>query len=756
MTLHHRSLRLACLGLPLTAALSSFGQTPAIPPAYKAAADVTITTAVAAPNPGGFTATFENPPIENLLVGGEYEGFNFRDRLYAGGDAADSIPMDATISTSYDTRREGFFDGATARIYRIINGKLTSVRQAKITKHRASGWQPAIDNKIVPPDRTSYQWNFDGYNSPVAPYYFAVVAVAEDGSHSVPSNFVEVKRPENCEVKAVNDGLKDFKAPEAAAGSAPGKTPPAPANFKSTTAADGVVTFTWDAVKAPGIAGYLVLRSDYAPTKHLGHGFDLADKASGPEQQIKKGDLVFLDLRRNSWNRNQYASNRVWAADTVTGLPSIFPGHPGESANHTWSIEPHPGQFPAEFSATERGRGALKLTMSGSEEVALKQYNYAGPQQNWYHVLKPGRTYVVEFWARPEGMEAPSIRFELNQIYTELSRHDFALSPGEWKKYSCEFTPDKEFPAGNENVGQMLLSFNGPGTLWLDAWRIFPKDTGYMKVKPAEIEDLRNSGMAFLRTHGFIKSGWSYFLEDLTNAPGVLASRGVNSHTPPTTLFSALEFMKQAGVNPWLQIEMSLDEREWQGFVEYLAAPYDPAKDSPQSKPWAFKRYSMGQQKPWTDVFPKFIFEVSNELWNPFAMAPWNFPWQNMTDGATGRVSEGGELSGLMTGYIQSQLKKSPYWSTLGPKMETVTGGWLAQLDDKGFGQSAVKVNPDIQHNQLQRRLGRGCRRRRGQRLLAPPRPHRRPAIHQPEKPGVRRDPRPHGRARGEIQDRHL
>ena len=669
-----------------------------LPAAYKSPADVTVTTNVAAPNPGGWTSTSENLPVENLMGGCEYEGFNFRTRQFADADGVDTIPLADREATGWNTRREGYFDGATARVYRIVNGKLVNVRTDKVVRHRASGWGAALYEKLVPPGKNSFQWSFDKINSPVAPYYFSVVAVAKDGTWSKPASVIEMMRPEKCETKAVNEGLKTFSAPKTGGGSVEKKAPPTPANFKATTAPDGVVTFTWDEVAEPDLAGYLVLISDYPPEKHSGYGYDLAGKAATPEQQIKKGDMVFLDLRRNEWSRAKYASNRIWGDWQNGGMSERFPGQQGESPTHDWSLVPHPEPIPAEFKAADRGKSCLKIDMKSDEKITLSNYNHAGPNQNWYPVLKIGRPYIVEFWARQQGMPDPTVHFGVTSIHKDTVKSDFKLT-GEWKKYSYEFTPEKEWPMGQTVVGQMLLSFQGPGTLWFDCYRVYPKDVGYHRVAQKEIDALRDSGMAFFRTHMFVRYKKGNTLDDLTNPPGVVAYPGnLPTSAAELTLPQVLGILKEAKVNPWLQIEMSFSEDEWQGLVEYLAAPYDPAKDSPKTKPWAYKRFSQGQVMPWTSEFNKFLFEVSNETWNP-GFAPWNFSWLKMTDAATGRVYSHGELSGLMTGYVLEQMKKSPYWPTLGAKMETAIGGWLLELKENGFGQAACKVCPDIKHN---------------------------------------------------------
>ena len=47
----------------------------------------------------------------------------------------------------------------------------------------------------------------------------------------------------------------------------------------------------------------------------------------------------------------------------------------------------------------------------------------------------------------------------------------------------------------------------------------------------------------------------------------------------------------QTRMRPWLVLQHVLhSEQDWLDLVEYLAAPYDPQRDSPESKPWAWRR----------------------------------------------------------------------------------------------------------------------------------------------------------------------
>jgi hypothetical protein len=264
----------------LTLILSALASGPSFaadsaPSAYRESAVFNVTSTVVNPDPGGFTATFVGPSQETL-ISAEYEPFIFRHRLYSAGNGENTIPLSETSSSGYDVRREGFFDGATVRIYRIINGELRNVRVDKIARHRSSGWGNAVSaNKLIAPDRPEFQWHFADYNSPVNPYYFAVVAVSADGTRSAPSAALKVMRTEKVvRAEPNNSNLIDFKK------GATATAPATPGNFKVITDDDGLLRFTWDAV--PGAVGYRVLRSDYPPDHHFGYGFDLVGKAKTP------------------------------------------------------------------------------------------------------------------------------------------------------------------------------------------------------------------------------------------------------------------------------------------------------------------------------------------------------------------------------------------------------------------------------------------------------------------------------------------
>jgi hypothetical protein len=191
----------------------------------------------------------------------------------------------------------------------------------------------------------------------------------------------------------------------------------------------------------------------------------------------------------------------------------------------------------------------------------------------------------------------------------------------------------------------------------------------------------------------FVKTVFGYTMDGFTNSVGSNNQFG-NTGANSWTLHSLLQLLKKANLNPWLQVEMSMNEEEWLGFAEYLCASYDPSIDTPSSKPWAFKRYRQGQVQPWIELFKEILLELSNETWNSM-FAPWIFLGISMVDSVTNSVVSDGALYGLFQERVISILKSSPYWSSsVEAKFTFVIGGWAVQRGQDGYGQTAAVYSP--------------------------------------------------------------
>jgi hypothetical protein len=459
-----------------------------------------------------------------------------------------------------------------------------------------------------------------------------------------------------------------------------GMPPEPPSGLRARVDHDGMLTLTWDAAAGADLAGYMIVRSDDAPESQHGFFLQLAGMAKTPEQAVRRGDMVIVGKRFATASRRMLA-NRVWGARNETSqlLPGLVGFFPDEDPARHWALLPHsPGT-----AVEEPGETFLRLRLGSGVQEALVSYNHSGTGQFWYPVLEKA-TYRVEVWLRQQG--AGSVRFRLAGFH---ERPPHRIEPTvfnvgrEWKKYVAHFTPDVVQSGDTPNA--MLLEFSGPATFDIDNFRVYRADTRFLDYLPSELEIIRNSGVRTLRTHGFSRTMTkTYDLEQLTH-PGGLATGTDRLNTLPQILRN----LRRAGVTPWLQIEYHLSPNEWRGLVEYLAAPYDPVTDTPAAKPWAYKRFRQGQEKPWTDEFEQIHFELSNETWNTL-FRPWTF--DAMPDGAGGQASRG-RVYGLFQEHVRAVMRSSPHWAAAGldRKIRWVLGGWGI---DNPFSRDAATASP--------------------------------------------------------------
>jgi hypothetical protein len=647
-------------------------------PGYKAPARFAVTTDVVNADVPAFTATIGAFGNSFIRSGGGFEPGFYRSRYDALEDSPDRIVVGYRI-THYDTLREGFLDGGRARVYRIINGKFTLVRDEAIPQggFHASGWMDMTGSKLVPPGTTKYVWRWDGWNRPGVPYYFTVRAVDKNGNESDAAKAVQVAMPKEGSKGRPQNKLANFKLPrnpKVADG------PPTPSNLKGRMQPDGTFALTWSAVRAADLAGYRVYRSDYAPKDQKGFYIQLAGKAATPEAGVKAGDFVIVEKKFHSYSRKRYCSNRVWGASSANrvAMPALVDFYPDEHRTKTWELAPHEAGTPVENG----GETYLKLMLKEGASTSIATYNHAGSGQDWYKVLE-AKPYKVDVWLRREGAGTGEVRFRIGGYFeSKIEPVTFRVG-AEWKKYETTFTPPEVQPGSQPN--QMLLEFTGPGVYSVDNLRVYRADTPCMDYLPREYAAIKESGMMSLRTHGPIKTGSrTYDMQQFTNLGGANGVRYQN------TLPQELAMMRRAGVHPWLQIEMHMTPAEWQGFVEYIAAPYDPAKDTAAAKPWAAKRHAQGQTKPWTDEFEKIYFEISNETWN-WLFRPWVF--EGLTDAATGKQYPRGEVYGMFQEHVRESMRKSPYWNQAGldDKIVFVLGGWSGS----SYGRQAAVGSPN-------------------------------------------------------------
>ncbi|RWR29832.1 hypothetical protein D2T29_13675 [Sinirhodobacter populi] len=605
--------------------------------------------------------------------GGGFEPSNFRTMLIAEQDSPNSILASREVISSWDSWPEGMLDGADIEVLRVVNGKMETIRRSRVPEggFHASGWLGMLrDGKVIAPEQTRYVGSWDSFNRLGGAWYYMVRAVDASGRLSPPSATVSVTAPQKPGKVEGDMALADVKL----AGNSGGSLP-APENVQAKLTISRTLMLTWDPV--PGAAGYVVYRSDLPPERHRGYSIDL--DGQGPD--IRAGDMVLVRKRFDAPRREQVATNRIWRANATSstfGVP-LLPGFPGDPDVPDYRLIRHDPGTPV----TDPGETYLEADLRNGQPLILGLYNHSGTGQDYYPVLDPAKTYRFEVWLRTKG-EATAA-FRINGPLSKTPGLPAAIQVGkDWQRHVVDFRVPSAFTGSQ--AGQMQLVLSGTGPVDVDNFRIYQADTPFMDLLPEDREALELSGLGALRSHQFVRTkARTYDLTQLTEPAGV-SPKTVGGNTLP----QFLSINASLGMSPWLQIEPHLSREEWLGLAEYLAAPFDPAKDDPKALPWAAKRVAQGHAAPWTDTFGHIYFELGNETWNAL-FRPWVFP--SMTDGARLNWSKynAGEVYGLYQEHVLSILRESPWWDRLAPRLEPVLGGW--QINNYGF--SALKHAPD-------------------------------------------------------------
>ncbi|MFC3060297.1 hypothetical protein [Paenirhodobacter populi] len=636
-------------------------------------AQFTVQTQVVNPDLPAFTATLGGlgNGAEFMRGGGGFEPTVFRNRLTAAADAPNTIIADRQQISNYDSWPEGAFDGADIEVLRIVNGVMQTVRRDRVAQggYHASGWNMATPSgRMIPAGTTRWNFSWDTFNRMDAPYYYTVRAVDASGNLSQPAAAVSITppgKPGNVAEKAT------FQKVKLSGGTA---SLPAPQNLSVRLAVSRTAMLSWDPV--PGAAGYVVYRSDLPPERHRGYSIDL----EGTGEPIRKGDMILLRKTFTTPTRAEISTNRVWGAATPTSTfgISFLPGLAGDPGLPDFRLVPHDPDTPV----PDPGETYLQVDLKNGGDIQLGKFNFAGPANGYYPTLKPDETYRFEIWLRGQGRITG--RFGAGGVYKSIPGLpvEFRVGP-EWQKYVVDFRVPPA-PPESRSVGKMGIRLFGHGQVDVDNLRIYQLGTDFMDIRPEDRAALMDSGMSALRTHMFIKTKFSsYDLSQLTAPAGVAPRSG--GHSLP----QMLGITRSLGMDPWVQVEPHFSAEEWLGLVEYLAAPFDPAKDDPKALPWAARRAAQGHSAPWTEDFNKIWFEIGNETWNRL-FAPWTF--QPMAD--AGRLNwtkyTAGEVYGLYQEHVLSIMRQSPWWDRLEPKLEPVIGGW--GIND--YGVDALKRSP--------------------------------------------------------------
>jgi hypothetical protein len=384
-----------------------------------------------------------------------------------------------------------------------------------------------------------------------------------------------------------------------------------------------------------------------------------------------------------------------------------------------WKLDLVPHPTPVPDTMIEPGKTCLEVQASTGEND-MWQYTFIGTEIQgealWYGQLEPGKQYRLEIWLRQVGLapvgtgNSGQVKFSFREGYPGLETV-FDVTDA-WKKYTFDFTgPDR--PTNQWHFGP-TFTVKGPGTFWMDNALIFryesPTDIEHPYIPGqtplAELIDSQpeQGKKGSLRVYGALfnqatmDSLLSYHASSQANINWNCSVDGSTAMTLPM----ALEFLMATGssattrMRPWLTLQVYFTEQEWLDLIEYLAAPYDPGKDTPTSKPYAWRRTQQrGINTPWVDEFDGMIIEFGNESWHNGA-GGYGF----IGFGPPEAVWQGGHEYGLFARRFINHVKtNSPYWASqnLAGKIKfSLNGGYEATWDNSSdgtdwYGETAIQ-----------------------------------------------------------------
>jgi hypothetical protein len=395
--------------------------------------------------------------------------------------------------------------------------------------------------------------------------------------------------------------------------------------------------------------------------------------------------------------------------------------HPYLTATNggAWSgaLVTHPAPVPAAFD--DGGDTCLRATFPNTGVIRLGQYvyhRYDDSEGQWYSQLTPGARYRVSVWLRQEGLgDGGRVRFVFagSQTYAGVNQTEPWTVTDQWQQFTFDFTAP-EYPDDYQWHTSHNLEFTGPGQVWIDNFVLYRYDAAheYRPFTPHTVsfDEMMASMPATgpkpaIRFYGtiFHPSSIEAMMGDYGNGTYRVAWNAGVEGGPDTTVAQCLYWAYKTGdspetrVVPYLTCLEEYTEDEWKALVEFLGVPYDPAVDTPESKPYAYLRYKYRQNDgtPWTDAFREIVIEYGNETWHQGAGG---YGWDGW--GRPGYVHHGGLEYGLFARYMfDENVKRMPAWTQyqLGSKIKFALGANYS-ADSEAYGEKALQQGADIRY----------------------------------------------------------
>jgi hypothetical protein len=587
----------------------------------------------------------------------------YRDLIEVAQASDNRILAGSHAFTGHNVYAKSYLIGAEVHVYRVTGGTLALARRSTVTGGAVDAWvqvsnkrvkTPGKKKKDAPPPQSTlvtgitYDHAFAAHNRPGVPYWFTVAAVDADGNIGPKANPVAFV-PETTEGA---DKTRDAAGPPNRSSTVAAFTDrsaalDAPSSLRASPSAWGPNAVQLDWAEIPGAAGYIVSLSYADPATEIADQPYL--ELSPDPVPLQPGDLLLMSRKILSL-RPENISPRAWGAKEWQGItPAIVSNKSNDPAmGTTWEWLRFDAADPA--PAPHLGPWFLRRTLAPGALVEDGRYFAAGLTQNFYEILRPGRTYRWRARMRASGPVEARLT-----IPEPIKGTRFSLST-KWQDCVFDFSVP-EMSMDDRPIKWTLAVQAGGAPVTVDYADVELFDTGL----PLNVEESAITPGTFVRDHTQMNAGATTPDADTVTSYTGLGAKDTTLHT----LRSICDHFK---ARPWIQLDWYLPREDWLDIVAYLAAPVA------SGHPMALKRAGQGHEAPWTDVFDRIVIEFGNETWNRGIPSFWST--RPMTDAATGEVYKTGDVYGLWCQMITDWMAESPFWPALEARAEWLLGGW--------------------------------------------------------------------------------
>ena len=349
-----------------------------------------------------------------------------------------------------------------------------------------------------------------------------------------------------------------------------------PADF----AKGGTFEFFWGAAK--GQTGTISGNTIANTAPHQGVWVSFGNLAAHPQV----GDLYIVRFKVPGNAPAGWAMNTTSGATIGTELIDISPNSPGKQSLLLDASKPY--QTASVTSGFDTWEGRSFVQLNGSYTLSFRAKGLAGTKEISASVTRLSQRYG-------------------NLTY--LTKH-IPLTTS-WQDFSFPFTAKES--GGITGPVQVIFSVNSASVLLDDASLTeAPNADNPTAFRNAMVDRLRELKPGILR---YMDNGTSFgsTIDNLIAPPFARLRAGYSEGNKvqediPIGLHEFLVLCQAVKAEPWFNLPVAMTPGEMRNLIQYLAGP--------NSSPYGAKRAKLGQQTPWTQVFPTIHLELGNETWN--------------------------------------------------------------------------------------------------------------------------------------------